>query len=56
VKITPAADGETGAWPQFEQGQPLPNQVPSPKEISYATHENVNLKRSFKDILMRGKK
>lgn len=56
VKITPAADGETGAWPQFEQVQPLPNQAPSPKEISYATHQNVNLKRSFKDILTRGKK
>jgi len=56
VKISPAAAGETGAWPQFERVQSLPNQAPSPKEISYATHENVNLKRSLKDILTRGKK
>ena len=56
VKITPAAQGESGAWPQFEQVQPFPNQKPSPTEISYATHENVNLKRSLKDILTRGKK
>ena len=56
VKITPAAEGETGAWPQFDQVQPFPKQKPSPKEISYTTHENVNLNRPLKDILTRGKK
>jgi anaerobic selenocysteine-containing dehydrogenase len=56
VKITPAAAGETGAWPQFVAVQPLPNQPPSPTNISYATHKNVNVKRSLKDILTRGNK
>jgi len=56
VKITPASEGETGAWPSFEQIKPVPNQNPSPNEVSYATHENVNLKRSLKDILTRGEK
>jgi anaerobic selenocysteine-containing dehydrogenase len=56
VSITPAAEGETGAWPQFEKVKPLPGQAESPDELSYATHENVNLKRSFKDILNRGAK
>jgi anaerobic selenocysteine-containing dehydrogenase len=56
VKITPAEPGEIGAWPQFEPVQPLPNQPPSPSEISYATHKNVNIKRSLKDILTRGNK
>lgn len=56
VKITPAQKGETGAWPQFNDVEPLPGQMPSPDEISYATHENVNIKRSLKDTLTRGKK
>jgi hypothetical protein len=56
VQITPAGEDETGAWPQFEPVKPFPNQQASPKEISYSTHENVNIKRSFKDILTRGKK
>jgi hypothetical protein len=56
VKITPALDGESGAWPQFESVDPLPNQPLSAKEISYSTHQNVNIKRSLKDILTRGKR
>jgi hypothetical protein len=56
VKITPAAEEEAGAWPQFDEVKAFPNQTISPTEISYATHENVNLKRSLKDILVRGKK
>ncbi len=56
VKITPALDGESGAWPQFESVEPLPNQPLSAKEISYSTHQNVNIKRSLKDILTRGKR
>jgi len=55
VKITPALDGESGAWPQFEPVNPLPNQPSSVKGISYSTHQNVNIKRSLKDILKRGK-
>ena len=55
VSITPAGKGETGAWPQFEPVQALPNQEPSPTELSYTTHENVNLKRPLIDILTRGK-
>ena len=56
VSITPAAAGETGAWPQFEAVKPLPGQADSPDKLSYATHKNVNLKRSLKDILARGAK
>jgi anaerobic selenocysteine-containing dehydrogenase len=56
VSITPAEEHETGAWPQFEQVKPLPGQAESPDKLSYATHENVNLKRSFNDILNRGAK
>jgi anaerobic selenocysteine-containing dehydrogenase len=56
VKITPAAEGETGSWPQFDPVKALPNQAASPDKISYSTHENVNVKRSLKDILMRGAK
>jgi len=56
VKITPAAPGETGAWPQFSDVKKLPNQADSPKKIRYTTHKNVNIKRSLKDTLTRGVK
>ena len=56
VKITPAAADDVGAWPQFDAVKPLPGQVESPRELNYATHKNVNIKRSFKDILTRGVK
>lgn len=55
VKITPALDGEQGALPQFEPVKPFPNQPLSAQEIRYTTHHNVNIKRSLKDILKRGK-
>ncbi|WP_233152953.1 molybdopterin oxidoreductase family protein [Motiliproteus sp. MSK22-1] len=56
VKITPAADGDTGSWPNFEAIKPLPGAEPSPEMISYSSHKNVNLLRSLKDILTRGEK
>jgi len=56
VKITPAAADETGAWPQFDEVKPLPRQPQSPARLSYATHKNVNIKRSLKDILTKGAK
>ena len=56
VKITPAAADETGAWPEFDEVKPLPGQPKSPTNLSYTTHENVNIKRSLKDTLMRGNK
>ncbi|MDI3324083.1 molybdopterin oxidoreductase family protein [Pontibacterium granulatum] len=56
VKITPAAPGETGAWPTFSALKPQPNAKPSPDMLSYTSHENVNLKRPMSDILTRGEK
>ena len=56
VKITPADTDEVGAWPQFEQVKPLPGQPQSPRDLSYATHKNVNIKRSLVDTLTRGAK
>ena len=56
VKITPAAEGETGAWPEFDEVKPLPGQPQSPTNLSYTTHKNVNIKRSLKDTLTRGNK
>ncbi|NND82641.1 MAG: molybdopterin-dependent oxidoreductase [Gammaproteobacteria bacterium] len=55
VKITPADPAETGAWPQFDPVNALPDQQASPDSLSYSTHDNVNIKRPLKDILMRGK-
>ena len=54
VKLTPAAQGETGSWPQFDAIKPLPGAKASASMLSYATHKNVNIKRSLKDILTRG--
>ena len=56
VKITPAEAHETGAWPQFDEVKALPGMAPSPDDISYSTHDNVNIQRSMKDILTRGEK
>ncbi|MGI9288511.1 MAG: molybdopterin oxidoreductase family protein [Pseudomonadales bacterium] len=56
VKITPAAADETGSWPQFDTVKALPAAAPSPRKISYATHDNINLNRSLKDTLTRGAK
>jgi anaerobic selenocysteine-containing dehydrogenase len=56
VKITPAAVGETGSWPNFSALKAQPNAQKSPKMLSYSSHKNVNLKRSLSDILTRGDK
>lgn len=56
VKITPAAEGETGTWPSFSALKPQPNAKPSPDMLSYTSHENVNLVRPMSDILTRGEK
>ena len=56
VKITAAGQHETGTWPQFDSVQKPPNQAVSPQTLSYATHPNVNIKRSLKDTLSRGAK
>ena len=56
VKITPAKEGETGAWPQFGALKPQPNAEPSPKMLSYTSHKNVNIVRRWSDTLFRGDK
>lgn len=56
VRISKAAPGEVGTWPSFEALKPLPNALISPETLSYATHKNVNLKRSMRDTLTRGEK
>ena len=59
VKITPAAPNEDGkgegSRPLFEALKPLPQSKIAPDSLGYATHKNVNLKRSNKDIITRGK-
>ncbi len=54
VKITPAAPGETGTWPVFTALKPQPGAEPSPRELRYTTHKNINLVRPLSDILTRG--
>ncbi len=56
VKITPAAPGETGSWPQFDTVKPLPGAKPSPSEVRHQSHEAVNLVRPIDDVLSRGAK
>ncbi len=53
VKISPAAPGEVGSWPEFPAMRGLPGTAESPAELRYHTHEAVNLRRSFKDVLTR---
>jgi hypothetical protein len=52
VKITPAA-GEEDSWPQFAPLKPLPGFTSAPSKQAYASHPNVNLKRTWSDILGR---
>jgi anaerobic selenocysteine-containing dehydrogenase len=54
VKVTPAAPGETGVWPQFEPLKPRPDAEPAPERLRYQTHKAVHLNRRFWDILTRG--
>ena len=55
VKITPCSSQESGTWPHFEEIECLPNQAESPDTLSYATHKNVNIRRSMKDVISKGK-
>lgn len=56
VKITPCESHESGSWPKFDEVDCLPNVEQSPESLSYATHQNVNIKRSMRDVLTRDKK
>jgi len=56
VRITPCVKKESGTWPKFDELKALPSMGASPTKISYTTHANVNLLRSVRDILKRGKK
>jgi anaerobic selenocysteine-containing dehydrogenase len=53
VKISPAAPGEEGSWPEFPTLQALPGASESPSELRYHTHPAVNLRRAIKDVLTR---
>ncbi len=55
VKITPCKEKRSGSWPEFDEVKCLPNQPPSPDKLSYVAGENVNLKRSLRDVLLKGK-
>lgn len=54
VNIHPAPAEEQGSWPEFDEVKALPQQQSAPDTVSYATHSNVNLNRSNRDILTRG--
>ncbi len=58
VKISHAvaSDAKTDeqSLPQFEPLKPLPGQAPSPEVMRYSAGRQVNLKRSFKDTILRG--
>jgi anaerobic selenocysteine-containing dehydrogenase len=56
VKITPAAPGEEGSWPQFDTLKPLPDMKTSPDVGRYQSHKAVHLNRDIQDILTRGEK
>ena len=51
VKIYPAKPGEEGSWPQFNPVKPLPGLKMSPAKQGYTSHKNVNMKRSWADVL-----
>jgi len=54
VKVSAAAVGETGVWPQFDTIKPLPGMSDAPDKLTYATHDAVNLQRSLHDTLTKG--
>ncbi len=54
VAITPAAAHEQGSWPEFVALPPLQLAQRAADEISYSSHDNVNLVRSNADILRKG--
>ncbi len=54
VAIEPCVKKEAGSFPQFDS-LAAPEGCEPGADIAYASGENVNLKRSFKDTLKRGK-
>ncbi len=54
VKITPCASTEMGSWPNFDELACPPNQAESPETLNYTSHENVNIKRSMRDVFTKG--
>jgi anaerobic selenocysteine-containing dehydrogenase len=55
VKIYPAKEGETGAYPQFPDMKKMPGMEESPDILRYNAHEHpVRINRSMDDILKRG--
>jgi len=55
VKITPCSEKRSGAYPEFDDVQCLPNHEASPDKLSYSSGENVNVKRSLRDVFFKGK-
>jgi len=56
VNVYPAAEGETGSWPQLAPVKRLADTVESPAVLRHASHPAVNLERPFSDAISRGKK
>ncbi len=56
VNVYPAAEGETGSWPQLAPVKRLVDTIESPDVLRHASHPAVNLERPFADALTRGKK
>ena len=54
VKFYPAAEGETGAYPQFPDMKKVPGVGDSPDILRYNVGETVQVHRSMDDILSRG--
>jgi len=56
VNVYPAAEGESGTWPQLPPVQRLTDVLEPPEVLRYATHKAVNLERPLADALRRGRK
>lgn len=53
VNVMPAAEGETGSWPQLSPVKRLMDTVEPPDQLRHQSHQAINLERSFKDALTR---
>lgn len=56
VNVYPAAEGETGSWPQLAPVKRLVDTIEPPTVLRHAAHPAVNLERPFSDAITRGKK
>ena len=56
VKVYRAEDQTPISFPQFKTIKPIPDAPDQPSVLRYKTHEPVNIVRSSKDVLSRGKK